>query len=60
MSEFASEKELAAYRAAHRLGYLIGSAQNIVDYFDNPLREKLPIPAVFIESLRKAIEEAKK
>lgn len=59
MSEFATEKELAAYKAAHQLGYLIGSAQNVVDRWDSPLWKDLPNTALYIERLRKAIQEAK-
>ena len=56
---FATPAELSAYSAANRLGYLIGSAQNVVDRWDSPLWQDLPDTALYIERLRKAIQEAK-
>ena len=56
---FATPAELSAYSAAHRLGYLIGSAQNVVDHWDSPWREDARSMTLCIGFLRKAIQEAK-
>jgi hypothetical protein len=58
-NDFATEAELQAYRRTCQLGRLRLAAQEVIDRWDSPLWKDAPATAVFINNLRRALEETK-
>jgi hypothetical protein len=59
MNDFATEAELQAYRRTCQLGRLRLAVKELIDCWDSPHWKNAPATAVFINNLRRVMEETK-